>query len=281
MKTSDEMAADRCMPYKKTVSSLYDTEVFREILKDALHPGGHALTRRMAEVARARPGLMVLDLGCGSGAGCFLFCKGYGCNAIGIDLSLRKITFALARARDEGLAGRAGFLVADAEVLPFPDASFDIVVSECAFSILPDKERAAGEISRVLRSKGRVVFTDVVLKGGGEQGMEGNLSGDGGMPLLPCLSGAGSLEEYTSNFEKAGLCRVAVEDHTVTLKKVAYQMALNFGDWSNFLCELSAQLSSRITDSEHVDVAPCSPDRYRDILLRAKLGYALIGMAKP
>jgi hypothetical protein len=274
------MAADRSMLYKKAVSSLYDTEVFRSLLKDRLHPGGAALTRRIAEIAHAQPGLTVLDIGCGSGAGCFLFCKAYGCNVVGIDLSGEKIASARERAKDEGLAGKAGFLVSDAEVLPFPDASFDIVVSECAFSILPDKMQAAGEICRVLRPRGRMVFTDIVVKGGGGGEMEEPFPENGGMPLIPCLSGAGSLEEYTTMFEKAGLYRAALEDHTVTLKKVAYQMALNFGDWSNFLCKLSAQLSSRIAGSERAEVDSCSVDRYRDILLRAKLGYALIGMIK-
>jgi arsenite methyltransferase len=274
------MAADRCMLYKKAVSSVYDTEVFRSLLKDMLHPGGVALTRRVAEIAHAQPGLMVLDIGCGSGAGCFLFCKAYGCTVVGIDLSEGKIVSAREHAKDEGLAGKAGFVVSDAEVLPFPDASFDVVISECAFSILPDKMQAAEEISRVLRPKGRMVFTDIVLKEGGVRGMEGSFSENRGVPLIPCLSGAGSLEEYTSMFEKAGLHRATFEDHTVSLKKVAYQMALNFGDWSNFLCRLSAQLCSRIADTQRIDVDSYSLDRHRDILRRAKLGYALIGMIK-
>jgi len=274
------MAADRNMPYKKAVSSLYDTEVFRSLLKDMLHPGGVALTRRVAEIAHAQPGLTVLDIGCGGGAGCFLFCKAYGCNVVGIDLSERKIASAREQAKDEGLGGKAGFLVSDAEALPFPDAFFDIVVSECAFSILPDKMQAAGEICRVLRPKGRMVFTDIVFKGGVNTETERHRPENGKMPLIPCLSGARSLEEYANMFEKAGLCRATLEDHTVALRKVAYQMALKFGDWSHFLCKLSAQLSSRITGSEGVEVDACSVDRYRDILLRAKLGYALIGMIK-
>jgi arsenite methyltransferase len=274
------MAADRCMLFKNTVSSVYEAGAFRSLLKDMLHPGGVALTRRIAEIAHPQPGFMVLDIGCGSGVGCFLFCKAYGCTVVGVDLSQKKIASAREQAKDEGLTGKAGFVVSDAEVLPFPDASFDVVVSECVFSILPDKMRAAGEISRVLRPKGRMVFTDIVFKEGSVRGTEGAFSESGEMPLIPCLSGAASLEEYTSVFEKAGLYRGRLEDHTVALKRVAYQMALNFGDWSDFLCKLSAQLSSRMTDSKRSGVDSRCLDRYRHILLRAKLGYALVEMIK-
>lgn len=271
----------RDMLYKRTVSSIYDTEAFRSLLKHALHPGGLDLTRRVAEIAGVEQGSTVLDIGCGDGAACLLFSSAYGCEATGIDLSERKIVFSRDKTKAEGLAGKVRFVVSDTERLPFQAACFDIVVSECAFSILPDKRRAAEEICRVLRPKGRIVMTDVVFQGAIAPETGRDDPGSHGVPLIPCLAGAVSLEEYTAIFEKAGLHRSASEDHTVALKKIGYQMALNFGDWNDFLCRLSAQLHSRFTGSDSIRADSCSPARTRSLLSEAKLGYGLIGMVKP
>src|SRR4029079_12466389 len=48
--------------------------------------------------------------------------------------------------------------VADAEELPYPDASFDLVVGHAVLHHVPDVERALGEVLRVLRPGGRFVF---------------------------------------------------------------------------------------------------------------------------
>jgi hypothetical protein len=269
------------MPYKRAVSSVYDTQAFRSLLKHVLHPGGLDLTRRVAEIAGAGQGSMVLDIGCGDGATCFLFSSVYGCVATGIDLSERKIVSSRDKAKAGGLTEKVRFVLSDTERLPFQAACFDIVVSECAFSILPDKDRAAEEICRVLRPKGRIVMTDVVMQAGVVRDTGRDDPGSRGMPLIPCLAGAVSLEEYAAVFEKAGLHRSASEDHTVTLKKIGYQMALHFGDWSDFLCTLSAQLHSSITDPDSFGADSSFLDRTRSLLSEARLGYGLIGMVKP
>ncbi|MEW6667056.1 MAG: DVU_1556 family methyltransferase [Thermodesulfobacteriota bacterium] len=279
MKTSDADGLD--MLYKRSVSSVYDTEAFRSLLRDVLHPGGLGLTHRVAEIAGAEQGSMVLDIGCGDGAACFLFSSVYGCKATGIDLSERKFVSSRCKAKTEGLSERVCFIVSDTERLPFHAACFDIVVSECAFSILPDKVRAAEEIRRVLKPKGRIVMTDVVCQGGLSRDTGRDDPGGRVMPLIPCLAGAVSLEEYATIFEKAGLRRSVSEDHTVALKEIGYRMALRFGGWRDFLCRLAEQLQSRAPGSDRFGADGCSLDRTRELLSGSKLGYGLIGMVKP
>lgn len=103
-----------------------------------------------------RPGLRLLDVGCGTGA---LLRAALSVEpairGFGIDVSPGM----LARAH-EGLAGRAGLALADAHDLPFGPDRFDLVVSSSAFHYWSDPARALSEIGRVLAPGGRLAVTD-------------------------------------------------------------------------------------------------------------------------
>ena len=106
----------------------------------------------LLQVARAGPGLQALDLCCGQGnvAEALL---GRGCRVTGADFSQAMLT--LARAR----APAATFVEADAQDLPFEDATFDLVVSNFGICHIPDPPRALAQVRRVLRSGGRFAMT--------------------------------------------------------------------------------------------------------------------------
>jgi arsenite methyltransferase len=265
--------------FKKSVGSVYETETFGSLLKGIFHPGGLDLTKRAAEIAQAAAGDQVLDIACGTGAGCCLFAEAYGCTAVGIDISEKKIASAKARTKIAGLEGQASFIVSDAESLPFPEASFDLVISECSFSILPNKRQAALEISRVLRPRGRAVMTDIVLKGDNPEPEDGCLDRSQ-VPLFACVAGAGPLDAYVEIFEKTGLHKTTTEDHTAAFKKIAYRMALAYGDWESFLCKLCSELSLPVLESTEPHAGSCSSEQYGKIFSKAKLGYVLIGLTK-
>jgi ubiquinone/menaquinone biosynthesis C-methylase UbiE len=54
---------------------------------------------------------------------------------------------------------------ASAETLPFPNESFDVVISNGVFNLIPNKTKALGEVFRVLKPKGRLMIADQVLTG--------------------------------------------------------------------------------------------------------------------
>ena len=223
---------------KKSVVALYDNDVFSSFLRNVLHPGGLELTRRVGEAAGLNQSSRVLDIACGSGESLLLLTERYGCTVTGVDLSEKKVLAAREATRKKALTQRPQFLLSDAEELPFVDDAFDVVLSECSFSLLPYKERAAAEISRVLKPGGSFVMTDIVLRPAKEMNDLRSPSAPSAL-TLPCIAGAETEEAYVSLFGMAGLAPTLVEDHSRALRKLGYQIGLTFGGWEEFLSAIS------------------------------------------
>ena len=110
------------------------------------HPGGREQTARMIALARLKPGARVLDLGAGDGDGVRLL-RNLGFEAYGVD---RKA----APDVDEGNLLHTGFA----------DASFDAVMSECAFFVSGNVPGALRESARLLVPGGTLLLTDVFFE---------------------------------------------------------------------------------------------------------------------
>lgn len=107
-------------------------------------------------------GQRALDIACGTGNLAILAARA-GCVTSGIDIASNLILQARARAAAEGL--QIDFREADAEELPFPDASMDIVVSMYGLMFAPRPERAAAEALRVCRSDGTIALANWTPEG--------------------------------------------------------------------------------------------------------------------
>lgn len=113
-----------------------------------------------------RAGESVLDLGCGAGFDAFIAAQRVGLEGrvVGIDLSPEMLAVALAGQAETGFH-QIEFFEAPVEALPFPDASFDVALSNGVLNLVPDKPAALREICRMLRPGGRLQACDIGLVG--------------------------------------------------------------------------------------------------------------------
>jgi SAM-dependent methyltransferase len=107
--------------------------------------------------AKIQPGDKVLDIGSGLGIDSFIACSAAGPDGhvIGIDLSAKQVKHAQSRARERGISNLE-FRAADLEKIPLPDESIDVIISNGAFCLAPNKRKAFAELFRVLRPGGRI-----------------------------------------------------------------------------------------------------------------------------
>ena len=111
-------------------------------------------------------GQSVLDVACGTGNSALVAGRRH-CRVAGIDYVPALIERARTRAKAEDMD--IDFRVGDAQALPFPDASFDVVLSAIGVMFAPDQERAASELLRVCRPDGTIGLASWMPEGfGGE-----------------------------------------------------------------------------------------------------------------
>lgn len=232
------------------VVELYESGTFEKALGEAIHPGGLSLTKRMAEVLEVDKSHKILDIACGKGTTAAFLSQEYGCCVVGIDPSYKLISMA---------QGEATLITGDAERLPFKDFSFDIIVSECSFSLLDKKDAAIREMKRILKAGGKLAITDFFLRGEFSKEYRTQAA------FATCIAGAMKLDEYVRLFEEAGFEDPYIEDHSIELKKVTGQIFSAYGTMQNFLANLG---DSSIED-------------WMGMFREGKPGYALIVVTKP
>ena len=191
---------------KSCCAAIYAEPAVRWLLGGELHPGGENATRRALELIMLRSGDRLLDVASGSGASSLLAASGYGARVTGVDYSEQAVLAATAAARNEGLSRGVRFARGDAEELALPDDSFDAVLCECSLCTFPDKERAVGEIARVLRPGGRVAISDVVVDA---DRLPAELLGP--MATIACVGSALDSPGYEELLAGAGLEVYSVE----------------------------------------------------------------------
>jgi len=158
-------------------------------------------------VADLRDGETVLDLGSGGGIDVILSAKRVGPtgHAYGLDMTAEMLELARRNADEAGIPN-VTFLQGLIEEIPLPDASVDVVISNCVINLSTDKPSVLREIGRVLRAGGRIGISDVVA----EDRLEPAQRAERGS-YVGCIAGALSTSEYTDGLRAAGFDDISVE----------------------------------------------------------------------
>jgi arsenite methyltransferase len=158
-------------------------------------------------VAELREGETVLDLGSGGGIDVLLSARRVGPTGrvYGLDMTDEMLELARANARTAG-AENVEFLQGLIEQIPLPDASVDVVISNCVINLSTDKPTVVDEMFRVLRPGGRLGISDVVADDHltpADRAERGSYVG--------CIAGALSFAEYGAELMRAGFVDVEVD----------------------------------------------------------------------
>ena len=158
-------------------------------------------------LADLHPGEIVLDLGSGGGIDVLLSARRVGPEGFVYGLDMTDEMLALAeRNRLEAGAENVRFLEGRIEQIPLPDASVDVVISNCVINLSGHKERVLAEAYRVLRPGGRFAVADIATLGRIPDAIRRSLDAWTG-----CIAGALEVEEYAAKLRAAGFTGADIE----------------------------------------------------------------------
>lgn len=171
-------------------------------------------------LARLHEGETVLDLGSGGGIDVLLSARRVGPTgkAYGLDMTDEMLALARENVRKAGVTN-AEFLKGEIEHIPLPEASVDVIISNCVINLSPDKDRVLAEAFRVLRPGGRFAVSDVVVRGEVPADVRRSVE-----LWIGCVAGALDEADYRAKLARAGFVDIEVEPTRVYRVEDAREM---------------------------------------------------------
>lgn len=158
-------------------------------------------------LADLRAGETVLDLGSGGGIDVLLSARRVGPTGLvyGLDMTPQMVELAARNAAASGVVN-VRFLEGRIERVPLPDASVDVVLSNCVVNLSPDKPTVLAEAHRVLRPGGRLAIADLATRGPLPEAIRASLTAWAG-----CIAGTLDITELDGMLTAAGFADHGIE----------------------------------------------------------------------
>jgi SAM-dependent methyltransferase len=158
-------------------------------------------------LAELHEGETVLDLGSGGGIDVLLSARRVGPtgHAYGLDMTDEMLALAEENRQKAG-ATNVTFLKGEIERIPLPDASVDVIISNCVINLSGDKRQVLREAFRVLKPGGRFAVSDVVVRGDVPDAVRRNME-----LWVGCVAGALEEQEYRGLLADAGFEQIDLE----------------------------------------------------------------------
>jgi phosphoethanolamine N-methyltransferase len=208
-----------------------------------ISPGGADSARACIARLGLKPGMRVLDVGCGLGGSAMLMAREHGVSVHGIDVSANMLTGARERLRSQGLASQVTLEHVDVLALS-AIPRYDVIYSRDVFLHIHDKPRLLAQLRGVLLAGGLLFFTDY---GRGE----GELSAEFCSYIAQRQYDLRTVQGYRVLLEEAGFVQVVAEDHT-----------------AEFLSIMRSELARIADDAAHAEIH----QSWQDKIERARRG---------
>jgi SAM-dependent methyltransferase len=158
-------------------------------------------------LADLHAGEVVLDLGSGGGLDVLLSAQRVGPTgkAYGLDMTEEMLSLARENQRTAGITN-VEFLKGDIERIPLPDASVDVIISNCVINLSADKRKVLAEAFRVLKPGGRFAVSDVVVRGEIPPVVRRSME-----LWVGCVAGALEEREFAALLAQQGFAGISIE----------------------------------------------------------------------
>jgi arsenite methyltransferase len=158
-------------------------------------------------LAKLNPGETVLDLGSGGGIDVLLSAKRVGPagKAYGLDMTDEMLALARENQKKAGVEN-VEFLKGEIEHIPLPNASIDVIISNCVINLSGDKDRVLQEAFRVLKPGGRFAVSDVIVRGDVPAEVRRSME-----LWVGCIAGALRDDDFAAKLAKAGFDAIEIE----------------------------------------------------------------------
>jgi arsenite methyltransferase len=208
-------------------------------------------------LASLKPGDVVLDLGSGGGIDVLLSAKRVGPTgkAYGLDMTDEMLALANENKRHAG-AENVEFLKGEIEQIPLPDASVDVIISNCVINLSCDKSKVLREAFRVLKPGGRFAVSDVVVRGDVPSAIRRNME-----LWIGCVAGALEEQEFLSLLRETGFVKPSIEPTRVYKAEDAAAFLTGSGlDAREFASQIDGKFMGAFVRATKPLAQCCGPD---------------------
>jgi arsenite methyltransferase len=208
-------------------------------------------------LAALKPGDVVLDLGSGGGIDVLLSAKRVGPTgkAYGLDMTDEMLALANENKRRAG-AENVEFLKGEIEQIPLPDASVDVVISNCVINLSCDKSKVLSEAFRVLKPGGRFAVSDVVVRGDVPPAIRRNME-----LWIGCVAGALEEQEFLGLLRETGFVKPSIEPTRVYKAEDAAAFLIGSGlDALEFASQIDGKFMGAFVRATKPLAQCCGPD---------------------
>jgi SAM-dependent methyltransferase len=208
-------------------------------------------------LATLNAGDTVLDLGSGGGIDVLLSAKRVGPTgkAYGIDMTDEMLALANENKRRAG-AENVEFLKGEIERIPLPDASVDVIISNCVINLSADKRKVLSEAFRVLKPGGRFAVSDVVMRGDVPAAVKANME-----LWIGCVAGALEEQEFVRLLREVGFAKPSIEPTRVYKAEDAAAFLIGSGlDAGEFASQIDGKFMGAFVRATKPLAQCCGPE---------------------